>query len=83
MKGEGKGETDESVEVYGFRDWVDDGRSVKQDGTCGESSPGRKDSTFSLGRIASTVFLALRRYPGFVDTMSILLMDQDKERKAT
>lgn len=48
--------TDQYVEVYGFRDSVDDGRSIKQDGIRGESSPGRKDSTFSLGHIVFEIF---------------------------
>lgn len=45
MKDEGQGETDEDAGVCGFRDWVDDGCSITQDGLCGKSGPGRKDYT--------------------------------------
>lgn len=51
MRSEGKGEIEEDTEVCGFRDWVDDGCSIKQDGMCGKISSGSKDSMFSLGNV--------------------------------
>lgn len=54
VKGGGKGEIEEDIEVCVFRVWVDS-CSVNQAWIYRNSSPGRKDNTFSLGHVAFEV----------------------------
>lgn len=57
MKGDGKTEIEKDTEICGFRDWVDDGCLMNQDGMCRKKSRGRKDNTFYLEHAAFEVFV--------------------------
>lgn len=57
MKDEVKGEIEADTEVCVFRDWVDDGCSIYQDGICRKSGPSSKDNAFSLEHDAFEVSL--------------------------